>query len=54
VNCEIEFHLPKFRDAISVSFGKGVSTSLLLDTGLVLLGCSPLECLEGSASDLRS
>ena len=34
--------------AISVAAGKGVSTSLLLDTGLGLLGCSPLECLEGS------
>jgi len=33
MNCEVEFHLPKFRDAISVVVGKGVSTSFLLDAG---------------------
>jgi hypothetical protein len=37
VNFEVEFHLPKFRDAISVAVGKGVSTSFWLDTGLALL-----------------
>jgi hypothetical protein len=37
VNCEVEFHLPKFRGAISVAVGKGVSTSFWLDTGLALL-----------------
>ena len=37
MNYEVEFHLPKFRDAISMAVGKGVSMYFWLDTGLALL-----------------